>query len=470
MADRYRGAPGMPRPASDIVDSMLTKRHRRPTRPGPESHRAPGPAAGPLARPLGALGLALALGVSACSGSAAPTTPTAGSSTGSAASTSSAGAAGKAAGTTTAPTGTPTSTPTGSAGAGSAGRTVSIVVAGDILLHPGLTRQAAADAKAEPAGAAHGLNFRPLLKAAQPYVSGADLAFCNMETPLAPPGGPYSGYPVFSVPQEILPALKDTGFDACTTASNHAMDQGAKGIDRMLGAMDAIGLKHAGTARTAQEAGQLTTFDVKGVKVALLAYGYGLNGFQLPKDQPWAVNLIDIPKMLADAKAARAAGARIVAVAVHGGDEYVQSPNAQQRAVAKALAESGDVDLIYGHHVHVLQPVDRIGDVWVAYGMANMVSTQHLLAKLSMTQAEAMARFTFTEQPDGRFRATAAEVRPGAMSFMTETLRYVDLPTLLADPKLPAARRAAYQALYDRSVKALLALGADQKGLTVVRP
>ena len=54
--------------------------------------------------------------------------------------------------------------------------------------------------------------------------------------------------------------------------------------------MDAMGLKHAGTARTAQEAGQLTTFDVKGVKVALLAYGYGLNGFQLPKDQPWAVN------------------------------------------------------------------------------------------------------------------------------------------------------------------------------------
>lgn len=343
-------------------------------------------------------------------------------------------------------------------------------MAGDILVHPLLTRQAATDAKAEPAGASHGLNFRPLLKAAQPYVSGADLAFCNMETPLAPPGGPYSGYPVFAVPQEIVPALKDTGFDGCTTASNHAMDQGMAGVERMLATMDAAGLKHAGTARTAAEAASPTTFDVHGVTVALLCYGYGLNGFALPKDKPWAVNLIDVPKMLADAKAARAAGAQIVVVAVHAGDEYVAAPSTQQRSVAKALADGDDVDLIYGHHGHVLQPIDKIGDVWVAYGMANMVSTQHLLAKLSMTQAEAMAKFTFTEGPDGRFRATAAQVRPGAMSFLNEPLRYVDLPTLLADPSLPPARRAAYQGLYDRSVRALLALGADQKGLTVVRP
>jgi len=349
-------------------------------------------------------------------------------------------------------------------------RTVSIVVAGDVLLHEGVVAQARRDAVTHPDGVSNGLNFRPALAELKDYVSSADVAFCNLETPLAPLGGPYSGYPRFSVPQEILPALRDSGFDACTTASNHAVDEGYVGLKRSLDALDAAGLKHAGTARTAEEATTPTIIDARGVKVALLSYGYGLNGLPMPPGKPWAVKLIDIPTMLADAKAARAAGAQIVAVAVHAGDEYVEAPNAQQRAAAAALAASGNVDLVYGHHVHVLQPVDKIGDVWVAYGMGNLLHMQHTMPKLTSTQAEALAKFTFTQGPDGRFHATAAEVRPGAMAQLSDRLRYVDLPPLLADPAVTGERRAAYQKLYDRGVKALLALGADAKGLTVVRP
>lgn len=375
---------------------------------------------------------------------------------------------------TTSPTTTPTApaTPaTTPAPAPATGRrTVSIVVGGDVLLHEAVVEQARLDAQAHPEGASNGLNFRPALAELKDYVSGADVAFCNLETPLAPLGGPYSGYPQFSVPQEIVPALRDAGFDACTTASNHALDEGYAGLKRSLDALDAAGLKHAGTARTAEEAKRPTIIDVRGVKVALLSYGYGLNGIPLPAGKPWAVKLIDVPTMLADAKAARAAGAQIVAVAVHAGDEYVEAPNAQQRSVAAALAASGNVDLVYGHHVHVLQPMDKIGDVWVAYGMGNMLHKQKTMPATTSTYAEALAKFTFTEGPDGRFRATAAEARPGAMAQPGDQLRYVDLPRLLADPAVAAERRAAYQKLYDRGVKALLALGADTKGLSIVRP
>ena len=348
---------------------------------------------------------------------------------------------------------------------------MTIAVAGDVLLHEGVVNQARADAKTNPAGATNEMNFRPMLAPVAPYLSKADLAFCNLETPLAPAGGPYTGYPTFSVPQDIVPALKDAGFDACTTASNHTVDKGFDGLKRTLDVLDANGIRHAGSSRTEQERNTPTIMEVKGVKVALLAYGYGLNGLPLPSGKPWAVNLIDIPTMLADAKAARAAGAQIVAVAVHAGDEYVQLPNAQQRSVATALAQSGLVDLIYGHHVHVVQPIDKIGDVWVAYGMGNLIHKQHTAAARAATQAEALATFTFTEGADGRFHATAAEARPVAMASTTEPLLHtIDLPTLLADKSLTGARRTAYQAVYDRSVKALLALGADTKGLTIVKP
>ncbi|MBK8755895.1 MAG: CapA family protein [Actinomycetales bacterium] len=421
---------------------------------------------------VGAIGYAVLLTVAACTSSpvatpSAPLTGTGGVSTGPVASKTGAAAASPAP-TNPAPTNPTPTNPTQTSPAGA--RTVSITVGGDVLLHEGVVNQARADAKTQPAGASNGLNFRPMFAEVRSTIAKADVAICNLETPLAPAGGPYTGYPTFSVPQDVVPALKDTGFDACTTASNHTVDKGFAGLSHTLDVLDANGLKHAGSNRSLQERNTPAMMDVRGVKVALLAYGYGLNGLPMPAGKPWAVNLIDIPTMLADAKAARAAGAQIVAVAIHGGDEYVSAPNAQQRSAAKALAESGDVDLIYGHHVHVLQPIDKIGDVWVAYGMGNFVHKQHSIPKLKATQAESLATFTFTEGSDGRFRATAAEARPIAMAETTERLRLVDLPTLLADKAVTGARRTAYQALYDRSVTALLALGANAKGLTIVKP
>ena len=81
--------------------------------------------------------------------------------------------------------------------------------------------------------------------------------------------------------------------------------------------------------------------------------------------------------MVADAKAAKAAGANIVIVSTHAGDENVAAPNAQQRRVAKALAASGAVNLILGNHVHVVQPVQKIGNMWIIYGHGNQLSGQY---------------------------------------------------------------------------------------------
>ena len=61
----------------------------------------------------------------------------------------------------------------------------------------------------------------------------------TVETPLAPDGGPFSGYPEFSVPPQVLPALVAAGYDACSTASNHTLDQGTAGVNRTLDDLDA---------------------------------------------------------------------------------------------------------------------------------------------------------------------------------------------------------------------------------------
>ena len=420
---------------------------------------------GALSRPGVALSIGLALALSACSGGSLATgTADAGATSPAIASTGKTTGAGAPVATSGAPASATSATPAAPAGDGS---TVTVALTGDVLLHEGLTNQARRDGTANPTQASNGLDYRPLLAGAKPFVEPADLAICNLETPVAPPGGPYLGYPVFSVPQEILPALVDTGFDACTTASNHSIDQGFAGLQRTLDAMDAAGLKHAGTNRSAAEQAATTMLDAHGVKVALLAYSYGLNGFRLPADKSWAVDLIDTTTIVADARAAREAGAQIVLVALHSGAEYQILPSPQQREVVAALAASPDVDLIYGHHVHVVQPFDKIGDTWVAYGLGNMVALQHRLPELVKAQHEVMAKFTFSQGSDGRWRVTAAEARPAAMSNVDEPLRYLDLAPLLADPTVSEARKAAYRPFYDRAVKALTALGADSKGLVI---
>jgi len=246
-----------------------------------------------------------------------------------------------------------------------------IVASGDVLPHTSVV----ARARVYGHSTGRGYDFRPMLSAIKPIVSGADLAICHIETPLSPTGGHLSGYPSFNGPPQIATAVRDAGYDACSTASNHSLDQGPQGVSGTLQVLDRAGLRHAGTARGPREA-QPTMLDVKGVKVAMLSYAYGFNGRKLPAGQPWRANRIDPARILADARAARRAGSRFTVVFLHWGQEYQTAPTPQQLSVARQLLADPSVDLILGHHVHVVQPARRIKGKWVAFGMGNLLSAQ----------------------------------------------------------------------------------------------
>lgn len=269
---------------------------------------------------------------------------------------------------------------------------VSVAVTGDVLLHPALWAQARADGGGE-------LDFRPLFAGVRPYVAASDLAVCHLETPLAAPEGPFSGYPSFNVPPQVAPALRDTGYDACTTASNHTIDFGAAGVRRTLDALDAAGLAHSGSARTPQEAQAPTLLDAGGATVAVVAATDSLNG--LVADPPWLVQRLDVDAVLERAAAARAAGADLVLVAMHAGEEYVQAPTRRQREVAEALLASPLVDFVYGHHAHAVQPIEKIGGKWVAYGLGNQVAAHSVLRPEN--REGLLVRVRFSRDADGHW-------------------------------------------------------------------
>ena len=113
-------------------------------------------------------------------------------------------------------------------------------------MHEGLWSTAEIDAERTGRGE---MDFRPLLADMRSVIRPADLSICHMETPLAPVGGPYEGYPLFAAPPAIVPALKWEGYDVCTTASNHSIDQGFEGLVRTLEDFSAAGIETAGHGR-----------------------------------------------------------------------------------------------------------------------------------------------------------------------------------------------------------------------------
>ncbi|GLZ32761.1 poly-gamma-glutamate biosynthesis protein [Lentzea sp. NBRC 105346] len=357
-----------------------------------------------------------------------------------------------AAGFLTSCTGSPvvvTSAPvTSSSSVAPAPRTFTLAAGGDILIHPALTDQAVADGSGSR-------NYVPLLEGIRRAVD-ADLSICHMEVPLGKPEGPFFGYPAFLAPPEVARGLKDIGYDSCSTASNHTLDRGPSAIQTTLDAMDAVGLKHTGSFRTPEEAAAPLLLDAGGVKVAQLSFTYGFNGIPLP--QPWMANQINVAKILADARAARAAGAEVVVLSVQWGNEYQHEATAEQKSLARQLLADPALDLIIGTHVHVVQPFENIGGKWVTYGLGNEVA-RHSEPR-GVTEEGVIARFTFTQDASG-WKVTKAEYVPTLVE-LGPPIRLVDLTRVGETPRRAEAIK--------RTEDVLFSMGAMSAGLTRARP
>ena len=218
-----------------------------------------------------------------------------------------------------------------------------------------------------------------------PWVEGLDLALCGMEVPVAP-DGVYSGFPTFGAPSEVVGALARSGWDGCATASNHSADRGEEGVVATLDALDSHGLGHAGTYRSREDASvPFALYELerggRTVTVAQISTTMGLNGLDDPTG--YSVSLNDVGAITKAAKAARAAGADLVVVHSQIGQEYETTPDKEQVSYAQDLADSGQVDILFGAHPHVPQPAEKLpGGVkgkgmWVSYSAGNYISSQN---------------------------------------------------------------------------------------------
>jgi len=229
-------------------------------------------------------------------------------------------------------------------------------------------------------------DFTPWFRKVKPLLQQGDWVIGNLETPIAGADLKYTGYPRFNAPPELADALKDAGFGLVSTANNHAMDRGWPGIVQTLRHLRGAGLIPVGTADNAETARKPVLVERSGITLGFLAHTYGTNGIPIPADKPYAVNLIDLPAIAEDIRAAKAAGADLVVVSLHFGVEYERMPNEDQRRIARAVVASG-ADIVLGSHPHVVQPYETVEAAdpnvpgatrrgLVIYSLGNFISNQ----------------------------------------------------------------------------------------------
>jgi poly-gamma-glutamate synthesis protein (capsule biosynthesis protein) len=258
-----------------------------------------------------------------------------------------------------------------------------------------------------------------------------------------------------------------TGYDGCSTASAHALDDGAAGVGRTLDALDRAGLRHTGTARSETEARSVALHRAGGARVAHLSYT-SATGHPPPDDQPWAVNLIDADHIIADARAARRGGADVVVVSLDWGTEGQDAPDRLQLTLAGRLTASAtdghpDIDLILGTSAHVPQAYEKVNGTWVVYGLGDQIAgplRDQRGAQDPRGNESTLGRFTFAppDRPGGPWRVVRAEFVPQVYDL--DAGRVVELGRAIAQgAELEGAR--------DRIRDVVLSRGAGQDGLVM---
>lgn len=252
---------------------------------------------------------------------------------------------------------------------------VSFVGCGDNIIYKGNV----IDAKALSLDGGRQYNFKPIYENVAETVRNADIAFINQETVMCGEGYELSYYPTFNSPRDVGYDLLEVGYDVINIANNHMLDKGSEGLLKTIEFWKSMDCLMIGGYENEADFDSPRILEKNGIKIAFLSYTYDTNGFKVSKSSEIKIPYIedeDIKRQVETAKT----NADFVAVSVHWGEEGHMTPSDEQRRVARLMADLG-VDVILGHHPHVIQPVEWIDGVngnrtLCVYSLGNFAAEQ----------------------------------------------------------------------------------------------
>lgn len=207
------------------------------------------------------------------------------------------------------------------------------------------------------------------------FLRSGDIAFGNLEGPITPGRQIKVPEMVFRADPCMALALKEAGFNMLSLANNHIPDFGRQGILDTIQYLDGAEIKYVGAGRNEGEAYAPKYLQVKGVKLAFLAFNDPAvvpDSYRAGDGPGTAV--LDHEKMITAIKEA-AINSDFTVVSLHAGTEYTFEPDHIQVRFARLAIDAG-ADLVLGSHPHVVQKVERYNDKYILYSLGNFIFDQ----------------------------------------------------------------------------------------------
>ena len=253
-------------------------------------------------------------------------------------------------------------------------RTWGLLAGGDVLM-----------TRTEPAGIDPFASLDPAL-------GSSDFSLVNVEMAISDRGQPHWKEFVFRAPPSAAETIAAGGVSVANLANNHANDYGQNALLDTIELLEAAGVAAIGAGSNAEEAYQHRLLATSsGVRVAFVGASMIVPaGFPATATAPGIASAHSPARArVLDTVRAAAAEADAVVVAVHWGIERDTCPSNDQRLLARQLLDAG-ADAIIGHHPHVLQPVELVGNKLVAYSLGNFVwhSRSGILGETGVLQIE----------------------------------------------------------------------------------
>lgn len=274
-------------------------------------------------------------------------------------------------------------------------------------------------------------NFDRYYEHTNKLTQNVDIAYINQETICGGTELGLSNYPAFNGPYEILDAVHNAGFDWIAAASNHSFDRGEQGIVNEMNYLRKYkDMIITGIHDTKENAEKLQVIERNGLRVGVLNYTYGLNGYVIPEGKEYLVDLIDKEKMKQDMEKLKEIS-DVQAVSMHWGNEYQFTPSEEQMDLAQYLSDLG-ADVIIGEHPHVIQPMDYVtgkegNETLVIYSMGNFLSAQNhndnMLGGMPMWEMEFNKKTKEVAFKNVKFLPTVTYIGGNMSDYRTYTLK-----------------------------------------------
>lgn len=209
-------------------------------------------------------------------------------------------------------------------------------------------------------------NFEDIYADVRDVLRSDDLSFVNLEFPISR-SRPYATYPRFSVHPEYVESAIAAGFDVFSVANNHTADWHRAGIAETLtylrGAEAAHGIHHSGIRDEPGEAFRVTEIVHGEWAIGFLALSQFSNEWRSEAG-------VDLVHLLSYHSTRRSEAFLswieeirprydLFILSYHGGEEYALAADRAKLRFFRRLILSG-VDIVWGHHPHVLQPWELV--------------------------------------------------------------------------------------------------------------